>query len=780
MEPREAVEYLDDLRRFGVKEGFGRTRRLLEALGNPHDGLDTVTVGGSNGKGSVARTVESCLRHDGRSTGLYTSPHMYRLGERVRVNGEETRRVRIRDFVERVRPTVERMVAEGDAPTFFETTTVMALDEFARRNVDDAVLEVGLGGRLDTTRLAESSVAAVTSVALEHTNVLGETVADIAEEIAGVVPEEGVCVTGATGEALDVVRSTAKDRGASLRVVGDDIRVESIGRDGFEQRLVVDARNEYELRTPLLGDHQARNVAVAVGVAEELGVSEGAIRDGVRRADWRGRFEIVDRDPLVVLDAAHNPAAVDALVSTLDGFDYDELRLVFGSMSDKDNVGMASRLAEADHVHAVEPSKTRAEDAESLAAVFEGQGVEASAEGSVVDGVRAAVDSAREDDIVVVAGSLWTVAEARRLWADDATAAAHDGGEDAARYYGSAELERHDTPARTVRLHDLTQDEALALERAAARVGASVSVSRYAPEAYVDAVVTATPDEYRALLDEGVVRKPFEEVFGRGDGTRVMGILNVTPDSFYDGGEHNAVDDAVDRAYEMDAEGADVIDVGGESTRPGAEAVPVDEELNRVVPVVERINDDLRVSVDTRKPKVARQALDAGADMLNDVTGLSDPETRRVAAEAGCDVVVMDSVNVPVDPDAESYYDDVVTDVARRLAENALQARRAGIDADNIILDPGVGFGKGADGDLELVRRADEIASLGYPVLYGCSRKSFLGEATEAAKDERLAPSVAAHFHAALRGAGYVRVHDVAETVRALRLADAFASQNDA
>ena len=778
MEPREAVEYLDDLRRFGVKEGFGRARRLLDELGNPQASLDTVTVGGSNGKGSVARTVESCLRHDGRSTGLYTSPHMYRLGERVRVNGEETRRVRIRDFVERVRPTVERMVAEGDAPTFFETTTVMALDEFARREVDDAILEVGMGGRLDTTRLADSKVTAVTSVALEHTDVLGETVEEVAEEVAGVMPEEGVCVTGATGDALNVVRSTAEEKGTRLRAVGEEIGFETLGRDGVEQNLVVNGRKKYQLTTPLLGEHQARNVAVAVGVAEELGVSPDAVRDGVRRADWRGRFEVVDRDPLVVLDAAHNPAAVDALASTLDGFEYEELRVVFGSMSDKDNVGMASRLGCADHVHAVEPSKSRAEDAGSLAAVFEGQGVEASADGDVVEGVRAAVEQAGERDAVVVTGSLWTVAEGRRLWTEDTTAAAHDGREDARMYFGSAELEGHDTPARTVRIHDLTRDEAMALERVARRVGASVSVSRYAPDTYVDAVVTATPDEYRVLLEEGVVRKPFDDVFGAPRSTEIMGILNVTPDSFYDGGEHNVVEDAVERAYEMDDAGADVIDVGGESTRPGAEPVPVEEELERVLPVVERIADDLTVSVDTRKPEVARKALDAGADILNDVTGLANPETRRVAAEAGCRVVVMDSVNVPVDTSEESYYDDVVTDVARRLAESTLQARRAGIAAEDIVLDPGIGFGKGSDGDLELLRRADEIASLGYPVLYGCSRKSFLGDATETSKEERLAPSVAAHFHAALRGAAYVRVHDVAETARALRLVDGL--QNDA
>lgn len=775
MEPHEAVEYLDDLRRFGVKEGFGRVRRLLDALGNPQDELRTVTVGGTNGKGSVARTVESCLRHDGRSTGLYTTPHMYRLGERVRVDGEEMRRARIREFVERVHPTVERMVAEGDAPTFFETTTVMALDEFARRNVDAAVLEVGMGGRLDTTRVAESDVAAVTSVALEHTGVLGETVEEIAHEVAGIVPDSGVCVTGATGDAVGVVRSTAEDRGARLRAVGDCVGFEPLGRDGLEQSLVVETGEKYELRTPLLGEHQARNVAVAVAVAEEFGVSTEAVRDGVRRADWRGRFEVIDRSPLVVLDAAHNPAAVEALVSTLDGFDYDDLHVVFGAMSDKDNVGMASHLTDAAQVYAVEPSKARAEDDGSLAAVFDGQGVDATPCGKVAEGVREALNSAGGDDAVVVTGSLWTVGEARRLWTDDTTAAAHSSPEDGRRYFGKTGLDRgqHDTPQRTVRLHDLTRDEALALERAASRTDASVTVSRYAPDSYVDAVLTATPDEYRALLDEGVVRKPYDEVFGRNTGTKVMGVLNVTPDSFYDGGEYDVVEKAVERAYEMEDEGADIVDVGGESTRPGAEPVPVEEELDRVLPVVERIADDLTVSVDTRKPEVARQALDAGAEILNDVTGLGDPETRHVAADAGCRVVVMDSVNVPVDPDAANYYDDVVTDVARRLSEKALEARRAGIAAEDIILDPGIGFGKGADGDLELLRRADEVASLGYPVLYGCSRKSFLGEATGAAKEDRLAPSVAAHFHAARAGAEYVRVHDVEETAHALRLGDA-------
>jgi len=201
-------------------------------------------------------------------------------------------------------------------------------------------------------------------------------------------------------------------------------------------------------------------------------------------------------------------------------------------MSDKDNVGMASRLRDAaTEVYAVEPSKARAEDDSSLAAVFDGQGVDATAYGEVVEGVREALGDADEDDAVVVAGSLWTVGEARRLWKDPSTAAAHSSPEEATRWFGETGLrdEPHDTPQRTVRLHDLTHEEGLALERAASRVGCSVTVSGYAPDSYVDAVVTATPQEYRALLDDGIVRKPYDEVFGKGDETQIMGVLNVTP-----------------------------------------------------------------------------------------------------------------------------------------------------------------------------------------------------------------------------------------------------------
>lgn len=255
------------------------------------------------------------------------------------------------------------------------------------------------------------------------------------------------------------------------------------------------------------------------------------------------------------------------------------------------------------------------------------------------------------------------------------------------------------------------------------------------------------------------------------DGTAVMGVLNVTPDSFRDGGRYEATADAVARAESMVAAGADVVDVGGESTRPGAEPVPVDEERRRVEPVVEAIAaTDALVSVDTRRPAVARAALDAGADVVNDVTGLADPRMRDLVAERGCPVVVMHSLSAPVDPDEEPEYDDAVTDVIDALRERLVLAERAGIDREQVVLDPGVGFGKRARESFALMGRLPEFRALGCPLLVGHSRKSLFA-AVDREHGERLPATVAATALLADRGADLVRVHDVPENVAAVRTA---------
>ena len=264
------------------------------------------------------------------------------------------------------------------------------------------------------------------------------------------------------------------------------------------------------------------------------------------------------------------------------------------------------------------------------------------------------------------------------------------------------------------------------------------------------------------------------------DRPRVMGIVNVTPDSFSDGGAHDNVDTAVAHGLRLAAEGADILDVGGESTRPGAEPVGVEEELRRVIPVIERLAREcpLPISVDSSKPEVMRAAVAAGAGMLNDVYALRGEGALDAAASLATPVVLMHMQGEPRSMQAEPHYEDVVSEVFRFLAERIFAAEMAGIDKKRIVIDPGFGFGKNRDHNLALLAQLRRLEELGVPVLAGLSRKKTIGELTGRSDPrERVHGSVAAHLIAAQHGARLLRVHDVAATVDALQVWNAVAAQ---
>ncbi|HVI92672.1 MAG TPA: dihydropteroate synthase [Anaeromyxobacter sp.] len=262
-----------------------------------------------------------------------------------------------------------------------------------------------------------------------------------------------------------------------------------------------------------------------------------------------------------------------------------------------------------------------------------------------------------------------------------------------------------------------------------------------------------------------------------GPGPFVMGIVNATPDSFSDGGLFLDAGAAIAQALRLADEGADLVDVGGESTRPGAAPVPDDEELGRVVPVIAALRArafPLPISIDTRKAAVARAALDAGADLVNDVSGLADPSLARVVAEAGAPIVLMHSRGTPEDMQRRAVYGDVVQEVAAELEQALGRAAAAGIPRERTILDPGLGFAKTAEHNLVLLARLGELRALGRPILVGPSRKSFIGRiAGSAAPGDRLPGTLAAVTAAVVAGAELVRVHDVAAARQAALVAAA-------
>lgn len=257
--------------------------------------------------------------------------------------------------------------------------------------------------------------------------------------------------------------------------------------------------------------------------------------------------------------------------------------------------------------------------------------------------------------------------------------------------------------------------------------------------------------------------------------TYIMGVLNVTPDSFYDKGRFFDKEKAVGHAGDMAREGADIIDVGGESTRPGAEDVAVDEELGRVIPVVRAISEriDVSISIDTRKAKVAEEALKAGGSIVNDVSALNhDPGMAAVVAKYGAACILMHMKGSPKDMQANPEYGDVVKEITSTLKESIKKAKSSGITADKIIIDPGIGFGKTLEHNMEILKRLDEFKLLGCPICIGTSRKSFIGKILSSDDPgDRLTGTLAACAIAVMKGANILRVHDVKETVLTARVA---------
>lgn len=256
--------------------------------------------------------------------------------------------------------------------------------------------------------------------------------------------------------------------------------------------------------------------------------------------------------------------------------------------------------------------------------------------------------------------------------------------------------------------------------------------------------------------------------------TIIMGVLNVTPDSFSDGGKFLAPDNAISRAQQMIEEGADIIDIGGESSRPGSEPVSEEEELNRIIPVLDALSSaEIPISVDTYKANVAEKALAKGAAIINDISGLNfDPELADVVAEHNASIILMHTLGKPKTMQKNIYYDDVIEDIHQYLENSIETAMNAGISEENIVIDPGIGFGKTIEHNLEIIKRLKEFSDLNKPILIGTSRKSFIGKILDLPVEDRLEGTLATLAVSIMNGAKILRVHDVKESKRVTMMVD--------
>ncbi len=407
-----------------VRYDLSRMAALLARLGNPHQGIPAVHITGTKGKGSTAALCSSVLSAQGYRTGLFTSPHLHTFRERLQIDGQPISEEEFAGLVEELWPHVEAMALErthGNV-TVFELLTAMAFMWFQQRKVQFQVLEVGMGGRLDTTNLVTPEVSVITPVSLDHTAILGDTVQKIAVEKAGII-KPGVPVVSApqAPEAMAVIRETSQTRGSPLVEVEREYRWEPVSHTLSGQYFRL-SHNGHSRRmwTPLLGEYQMENATTAYAAIEVLRergfpVSQKAIALGFQRTRWPCRLEVLETTPLVVADGAHNPFSVSRLCQSLPKyFDYQRVVLVVGAGAGHDHLGIVEGLASLQPVVvAVSSRHPRALPIASIQEAFSRHGIQAVAGGTVAQGLALAKEQAQKGDLILVTGSLFVAAEAR-------------------------------------------------------------------------------------------------------------------------------------------------------------------------------------------------------------------------------------------------------------------------------------------------------------------------------------------------------------------------------
>lgn len=423
MNYEQALKYIAQSNKFGIRLGLDNIGKLLELLGNPQDSLDIIHVAGTNGKGSTCSFISSILKEAGYKVGLYTSPYLETFTERIRVNGENIPEPEVGRIIELIKSKIEKMVKEGYSyPTEFEIVTAMAFYYYAEQKVDFLVLEVGLGGRYDGTNIIKKSLASViTSISLDHVNILGDTLEKIAYEKAGIIKENGtVVVYDQSEEVKGVIKGICSEKNAKyieVKFSGIDIKKSDIYSQVFDCTILGKRYEDLEIK--LIGEHQVNNSVLALSVLEclNLEVDEMSIRNGLLNTRWPGRIEKIKEEPIFIIDGAHNEEGARSLRKSLDhNFKGKKLTLLIGMLEDKDIDSVLDILMPIfSRVITTTPDNPRAISSETLAQKISMYVSDVTSKRNIDEAVRYILDTSNKDDIIISAGSLYMIGEVRKL-----------------------------------------------------------------------------------------------------------------------------------------------------------------------------------------------------------------------------------------------------------------------------------------------------------------------------------------------------------------------------
>lgn len=418
MNYKESINWLYSFDKFGIKLGLERITYICKKLNNPHKKLKIIHVGGTNGKGSVCKFLQSILTLNGYCIGVYTSPHLIRFSERFTIDDKEISNSDIVLLVKKIKPIIDEMIKKNNTPTFFEIVTAMAFEYFKLKEVDYAIVEVGLGGRFDATNIVNPIVTVITNISLEHQDRLGEKIEDIAFEKAGIIKKGIPVITAASGKALDIIKKRADEKKSSITIIDKHSYIIQSGGIDWQQYLIICSLMEYYVKVNIAGNFQGENLALTIATIEILQIngiyiSDESIIEGIEKTKYPGRMEIIGFEPIILLDGAHNIEGIKLLKDTIkDNFIFEKLILIIGILSDKNVLQMLDIITYiSDTVILTKSKNKRASDPQKLKEQVDCKNVIVKDE--IPEAIKYAKKIASKQDLILITGSLFTVGEAK-------------------------------------------------------------------------------------------------------------------------------------------------------------------------------------------------------------------------------------------------------------------------------------------------------------------------------------------------------------------------------
>ena len=427
MNYNEAMSYIQDTAKFGSNLGTERTEKILEILGNPHKDLKCIHIAGTNGKGSTTAMITNILIEAGYKVGMYTSPYIEEFEERIQINGQNIPKEDLARIVTKVSEAVDKVINLGyDHPTEFEIITCVMFLYYFEQHVDFAVVEVGLGGRIDSTNVITPLVSVIASISYDHMNILGNTLGEIAFEKAGIIKNNvPVVVYPQKQEAYDVIKKVCTERKSPAKFIDKDCILDvnnNLFNQRYQQFKVKTSKDIYEVELSLLGVHQLLNSALAINTIEALidvgvKIDKQSILKGLKNVRWPGRLEIMHKNPLVVLDGAHNIDGITQLKHSVEKyFKYNKLVLIMGILADKQVEDMIKTITPmASNIVAVTPHNYRAEDCSKLAEIIKKYNPNCENIQDYKEAYDKAISYCNEDDMILICGSLYMIGDMRKV-----------------------------------------------------------------------------------------------------------------------------------------------------------------------------------------------------------------------------------------------------------------------------------------------------------------------------------------------------------------------------